>query len=65
VGPTFHGAFGDVHVGEFFELVIHAGKFLLHILSGLVGDVEESAAVFGTAPFADFGVDGASYEHRA
>src|SRR5207302_5982055 len=58
-GTDFHGTFGDVNVGEFLELVIHAGKFFLHVLGGLVGDVEIGAAVFGAAAFFDFGVDGA------
>src|SRR6266568_4707599 len=56
--PDFHRAFGDVHVGQFLELVIHAGEFLLHVFSGLVRDVEISAAVFGAAAFFDFSVDG-------
>ena len=56
----FHGTFGDVHVGEFLELVIHAGKLFLHVLGGLVGDVKVRAAVFCAAAFADFRVDRAS-----
>src|SRR5438445_1465330 len=58
-GADFHRSFGDVHVGQFLELVIHAGELLLHVFSGLVRDVEISAAVFGAAAFFDFGVDGA------
>jgi len=34
-GTDFHGAFGDVHVGEFLELVIHAGKFFFTYSAGL------------------------------
>src|SRR5882724_9642300 len=58
-GADFHRAFGDVHVGEFLELVIHAGEFFLHVFGRLVGDVEIGAAVFGAAAFLDFAVDGA------
>src|SRR6266704_2937558 len=58
-GADFHRAFGDVHVGQFLELVIHAGELLLHVFSGLVRDIEISAAVFGAAAFLDFRVDGA------
>src|SRR5438128_1406934 len=58
-GADFHRAFRDVHVGQFLELVIHAGEFLLHVFSGLMRDVEISAAMFGAAAFFDFGVDGA------
>src|SRR6266436_1381172 len=58
-GADFHRAFGDVHVGQFLELVIHAGELLLHVFSGLVRDIEISAAVFGAAAFLDFCVDGA------
>src|SRR5207237_7481771 len=58
-GGDFHGALGDVNVGEFLELVIHAGEFFLHVLRGLVGNVEIGAAVFGAAAFFHFGVDGA------
>src|SRR5437016_12965846 len=60
-GANFHGALGDIHVGEFLELVIHTRKFFLHVFSGLVRDVEIRAAVFRTAAFLDFGVDGASH----
>src|SRR6202165_3411461 len=60
-GTNFHGALGDVHVGKFFELVINAGKFFLHVLGGLVRNVERRAAVFGAAAFLDFGVDGAGH----
>src|SRR5713101_367203 len=55
----FHRAFGDIHVGEFLELVIHAGEFFLHVLGRLLRDIEIRAAVFGAAAFLDFGVDGA------
>src|SRR5208282_474821 len=59
-GTDFHGAFGDVYVCQLFELVIHTGKFFLHVLRGLMRDVETSAAVFRAAAFLHFGVDGAS-----
>ena len=57
-GTDFHGAGGDVHIREFFELVIHARQFFLHILGGLVGDIEIRAAVLSAAAFADLGVNG-------
>ena len=50
-GANFHGAFGDVHVRQFLELVIHAGKFPLHVFGGLVRNVEKRAAVLGAAAF--------------
>ena len=53
----FHRTGGDVHVGEFLELVIHAGQFFLHVVGGLVGNIQIRAAVFGAAAFLDFGVD--------
>ncbi len=59
---NLHGALGDVHIREFLELVIHAGKFFLHILSGFVGDVEIRATVFGATALLDFRVDGAGYD---
>src|SRR5260370_3936516 len=58
----FHGALSDVHVGEFLELVKHAGKFFLHILRRLVRDVEIRATMFSAAAFLYFGVDGAVYD---
>src|SRR5437899_9770470 len=58
-GADFHRLLGNVNVGEFLELVIHAGEFLLNVLGGLVGDVEICATVFGAAAFFHFSVDGA------
>src|ERR1041385_5807249 len=56
---NFHGAFGDVNVRELFELVIHAGKLLLHVFGRLVGNIQISSTVFATAALANFGVNGA------
>src|SRR5437879_2797225 len=61
-GTDFHGALGDVHVGEFLELVVHTGKFFLHVFGGFVRDVEVRAAVFGAAAFLDLGVDRAGHD---
>src|SRR5229473_2656955 len=58
-GSDFHRAFSDVHVGEFLELVVHAGEFFLHVLGRLLRDIQIGAAVFGAAAFLDFSVDGA------
>src|SRR5262249_21780340 len=57
-GADFHGTFRDVDVCELLELVIHAGKFFLHVFGRLVGYVKICAAMFRAAAFADFGVNG-------
>ena len=56
---NFHGAGGDVHIGQLAELVIHAGQLALHVVCRLVRNVEKRAAVFSAASFADFGINGA------
>src|SRR6185437_13965486 len=53
----FHGSTGDIDIGEFLELVIHAGELAFHVFGGFVRNIEIGAAVFGAAAFADFGVD--------
>src|SRR5260370_12522033 len=58
-GTNFHGTLGNVDVREFLELVIHARKFLLHVLSGFVGNIEIRATVFSAAALLDFRIDGA------
>ncbi len=55
----FHRSLRNVDVREFLELVIHTGKFFLHVLGGFVGNIQICAAMFGAASFLDFRIDGA------
>ena len=57
-GSYFHGPLGDIHIGQFEELVIHAGELLLYVFRGLMGDIQEGTAVLGAASFAYFGIYG-------
>src|SRR5437868_1296624 len=57
-GSDFHRTFGDIHVGQFQELVIHAGQLLLYVFRRLLGDIQERAAMFRAAALTYFGVDG-------
>ena len=59
--PNLHRPFCDINVGQLPKLVIHAGQFLLHVISRLVRNVEIGAAMFGAATFLRFGVDGARH----
>ncbi len=52
-----HGSLGDIYVRQLQKLVIHAGQLALHVVGWFVRDVEEGAAVLGTAALAHFGVD--------
>src|SRR5438132_14006496 len=52
-----HWSGRNVHVSKLFELVIHAGKFFLHIVGGLVGDIQIHAAVLRAAASPHLGVD--------
>src|ERR1043166_358771 len=54
---NLHRAFGNVYVGQFAELVVHARQFFLHIFSRLVRDIEIGATMFGAATFFHLGVD--------
>ena len=56
---NLHGTLSDIDVCKFLELVIHAGKFFLHVLRRLVGNIQVRATMFSAAAFFDFGVDGA------
>ena len=58
---NFHRPLGDVHVGQFTKLVIHAWQFFLNIIRRLVRDVEVGATVFCAAAFLRFGVDRARH----
>src|SRR5687767_1694304 len=54
-----HRFFGDVDVGQLFELVVHAGEFLLDFFGRAARrDIEEDAAMWRAAPLADFAADG-------
>ena len=59
--PDFHRPSRNIHVSQFFELVVHAGQFLLHVLGGLVGSIQIRPTVFRAAAFLHFGVDGARH----
>src|SRR5206468_5215113 len=54
---NFHGPFGDVHVREFEELMVHAGQFALHVFGGFVRDVQVSATMLGAATFPHLRID--------
>src|SRR5258708_19470587 len=56
-----HRSPGNTTTRQFLELVIHAGELLLHIVGGLLRDVEVSSAVLRAPPLAYFRVDSARY----
>src|SRR5699024_257696 len=57
-----HGFGGDVHVGQFPELVVHGRQPFADLLGGQAcGHVEEHTAVPGSASFLDLAVDGSGH----
>src|SRR5260370_18013527 len=64
---NFHGFSCDVYTCQLLELVVHAGKFFLDMLSGVwnsfldPGDIEENAAVGAPASLAHFLPDAARH----
>ncbi len=54
----FHRLFGDVHVAERVELLVHAGQFPLDEVGAAVRHVEVDAAVLGAVARQHLAVDG-------
>jgi hypothetical protein len=61
-GAHFHGAFGDVDVGQFFKLVVHAGELALDVIGVAVRDIQVHAAVGGATAFLDLAVNGLGHD---
>ena len=61
-GSHFHRTFGDVHVRQFEELVIHAGELFLYVFRRLMRNIQERTAVFRAAAFTYFGIDGTCHD---
>src|SRR5690349_16687045 len=61
--PDFHRLFGDIDIGQLFELVIHARQFLFDVLGRVRNlfldprDVEEDAAVRTSSALLDLAYD--------
>src|SRR5882757_8571189 len=54
---NFHRPCSDVHVRQLFELVVHARQFFLHVLRGLVRNVQIRAAMLCPPPLFHLRID--------
>src|SRR5437763_17184930 len=58
---NFHGPFGDVHVREVEEWMVHGGQFALYVFGGVVRGIQVSATMLGAASFPPLRVNHAGH----